>query len=87
MSSETENQELECPILESEEPVKEELITPTEETENKAQPTTAHLTTSVPRAVAVPRGAMSKTQLREARELFPDLTDGEIHRLYKKVTN
>ena len=29
---------------------------------------------------------MNRQQMREARELFAGLDDGEIHRLYKKVT-
>ena len=49
--------------------------------------TTLHLTSSVPRAATTPHGAMTRAQLREARELFPNLDDGEIYRLYKKVTN
>ena len=48
---------------------------------------TAHLSSSMPKIASAPKGAMTKSQLREARELFPDLSDGEIHRLYKKVTN
>ena len=48
---------------------------------------TAHLSSSMPNIASAPKGAMTKSQLREARELFPDLSDGEIHRLYKKVTN
>ena len=45
-----------------------------------------HLTSSVPRSASVPNGAMNRQQMREARELFAGLDDGEIHRLYKKVT-
>ena len=45
-----------------------------------------HLTSSVPRSASVPVGAMNRQQMREARELFAGLDDGEIHRLYKKVT-
>ena len=48
--------------------------------------TKSHLTSSVPRAASVPRGAMTKQELNEARALFRGLDDGEIHRLYKKVT-
>ena len=48
---------------------------------------TAHLTSSVPRAAVTPKGAMTNAQLREARELFPELSDREIHKLFKKVTN
>ena len=59
------------------------------EPESTAEPTTdtkAHLTSSVPKAAAAPRGSMTPTELREARELFGSLTDVEIHRVYKKVT-
>ena len=48
---------------------------------------TAHLASSMPKIASAPKGAMTRSQLREARELFPDLSDGEIFRLYKKVTN
>ena len=48
--------------------------------------TKSHLTSSVPRAASLPRGAMTKQELNEARALFRGLDDGEIHRLYKKVT-
>lgn len=48
---------------------------------------TAHLASSLPKIASAPKGAMTRSQLREARELFPDLSDGEIFRLYKKVTN
>ena len=46
----------------------------------------AHLTGSVPRAARVPRGALSKSEMAELRQLFSGLDDSEIHRLYKKVT-
>lgn len=52
----------------------------------KPQDTTSHLGGSVPRRAQTPRGAMTKAEMREARELFHDLDDAEIHRLYKKVT-
>ena len=54
--------------------------------EAKPQDTTSHLSGSIPRRVETPRGAMTKAEMREARELFRDLDDAEIHRLYKKVT-
>lgn len=54
--------------------------------ETKPQDTTSHLGGSIPRRVETPRGAMTKAEMREARELFHDLDDAEIHRLYKKVT-
>lgn len=59
-----------------------------EEVIPEAEPksTTSHLSGSIPRRVETPRGAMTKAEMREARELFHDLDDAEIHRLYKKVT-
>ena len=59
-----------------------------EEVIAEAEPksTTSHLSGSVPRKVETPRGAMTKSEMREARELFEGLSDAEIHRLYKKVT-
>ncbi len=46
----------------------------------------AHLTSSVPRAAKTPAGSLTKGELREIRELFKNLDDNEIQRLYKKVT-
>ena len=46
----------------------------------------AHLTSSVPRAAMPPMDRMSKEALMEAREIFSDMDDTEIQRLYKKVT-
>lgn len=59
-----------------------------EEVIPEAEPksTTSHLTGSVPRRVETPKGVMTKAEMREAREIFYDLDDAEIHRLYKKVT-
>ena len=54
--------------------------------EAETKSTTSHLTGSVPRRVETPKGVMTKAEMREARELFYDLDDAEIHRLYKKVT-
>jgi hypothetical protein len=51
-----------------------------------ARATKAHLTSSVPRSAGMPAGSMSRSELREARELFCGLDDKEIHRLYKRVT-
>lgn len=48
--------------------------------------TRSHLTSSVPRVASTPVERMSRTALLEARELFSDMTDTEIQRLYKKVT-
>ena len=59
-----------------------------EEVISEAEPksTTSHLSGSIPKRVETPRGAMTKSEMREARELFEGLDDAEIHRLYKKVT-
>lgn len=46
----------------------------------------SHLTDSMPRSVRSPEGAMTRREMRAARELFSDLCDAEIQRLYKKVT-
>ena len=46
----------------------------------------AHLTSSVPRTAKPPLDRMSKEALMEAREIFLDMDDTEIQRLYKKVT-
>ncbi len=46
-----------------------------------------HLGGSVPRAAAVPKSAMSSRELREAREIFGDIGDGELIRLYRRVTS
>ncbi len=45
----------------------------------------SHITSAVPRAASSPRG-MSRRELGIARELFSDLSDSEIQRLYQKVT-
>ena len=49
--------------------------------------TKAHLSSSVPRAASAPLGAMSKQELSDARNIFCDMDDNEIQRLYKRVTN
>ena len=46
----------------------------------------SHLTTSVPSAARSPRGGMSARELEEARQIFGNISDAEIYRLYKKVT-
>ncbi len=46
----------------------------------------SHLTSSVPRMAKVPVGAISKAEMAEMREIFGDIDDSEIHRLYKRVT-
>lgn len=46
----------------------------------------SHLIGCVPRAVSTPKESMSHGELTRAREIFSDLSDREIHELYKKVT-
>ena len=46
----------------------------------------SHLTGSFPKAATSPSFAMPKEELAIARSLFEDLDDGEIRKLYKKVT-
>lgn len=45
----------------------------------------AHLRPSMDRGAASPRGALSGEEMRRAKELFSDLSDGEIQRLYRRV--
>lgn len=60
------------------------------ETETDKTPAPAgnlsHLSSSVPRGASLPRGAMTKAEMREMRELLGNLDDAELHRLYKRVT-
>ena len=46
----------------------------------------SHLFSSVPRTSAHGRDLPTSEQMAEARRLFTDLNDAQIHRLYKKVT-
>ena len=46
----------------------------------------AHLTTAYGKNASVPSGAMTQRELAEAREIFGNLGDLEIQRLYKRVT-
>ena len=48
--------------------------------------TRSHLYSSVPGASALPKGTISERELTAARELFPDISDSEIRKLYKTVT-
>ncbi len=52
----------------------------------RAPNTRAHLQSAVPKFAAMPRGSMSEQELIMARELFGDLSDREIKKLYRKVT-
>ena len=76
------------PTCEENAPVAEE-SKPCEEPSNTPSPTLntkAHLTSSVPRAARLPQGALTKGQMAEIREIFGDIDDAEIQRLYKRVT-
>lgn len=46
----------------------------------------SHMTSGVPRGASVPRGVMTASELNAARELFGNIDEREIMRLYKKVT-
>ena len=46
----------------------------------------SHLLSAVPRASALATNLPSGAEMAEARRLFSNLTDAQIHRLYKKVT-
>ena len=56
--------------------------------EAQAQPTDtkAHLTSSVPRSAKAPIGVLTKSEIGELRNIFANLSDTEIQRLYKRVT-
>ena len=45
----------------------------------------SHLVSSVPKSTARPMTDIPKRELEIARELFSDLSDREIHKLYRKV--
>ena len=47
----------------------------------------AHLLSAVPRASALATNLPSGAEMAEARRLFSNLTDAQICKLYKKVTN
>ena len=48
--------------------------------------TRSHLRSSVPRGASTPSGVLPAHELEAARELFSDLSDREIQKLYKKVS-
>ncbi len=50
------------------------------------QNTRAHLKSSLPKRSRPPVTGMSSGQWQEARELFEDMSDSEIEKLYKTVT-
>lgn len=47
----------------------------------------SHLLSAVPRSSALATNLPSNAEMAEARRLFSNLSDAQIHRLYKKVTN
>ena len=49
--------------------------------------TRAHLSPAVPRMAASPSTGISREELRVMRDVFGDISDSDIRRLYKKVTN
>lgn len=46
----------------------------------------AHLFGAAPRGAASPSGTLSEKELVSARELFSDMSDKDIQKLYRKVT-
>ena len=51
------------------------------------QNTRAHLSSAVPRMAVAPGERISREELRMMRGIFGDLSDADLQRLYKKVTN
>ena len=70
-----------APVAEESKPCEELSNTPSHTVNTKA-----HLTSSVPRAARLPQGALTKGQMAEIREIFGNIDDAEIQRLYKRVT-
>ncbi len=68
------------------EPMCEENASEADPTPSPTVNTKAHLTSSVPRVARLPQGALTKGQMAEIREIFGDIDDAEIQRLYKRVT-
>lgn len=52
----------------------------------KESDTRAHLFDTVGRSASAPVGAMSQRELAAARELFGNMSDADIQRLYRKVS-
>ena len=46
----------------------------------------SHLTSSVPASAKSPESGLTGKDMAKMREMFGDMTDAEIHKLYKKVT-
>lgn len=55
-------------------------------TKRRRQDTRSHLRSAYGRSASSPPGMMTQRELSAARELFGNLSDSEIQRLYKKVT-
>ena len=58
----------------------------TDEAQVQPTDTKAHLTSSVPRSARAPIGVLTKSEIGELRNIFANLSDTEIQRLYKRVT-
>lgn len=56
-------------------------------TPRKASDNRAHLFSAVPRASASASEPISASEMAEARRLFSDLSDAQIYKLHKKVSN
>lgn len=56
-------------------------------TARRASDNRAHLMSAVPRQGALAANLPTAEQMAEARRLFSNLSDAQIHRLYQKVTN
>ena len=52
----------------------------------RTQDTRSHLKSAHGRSATAPTGMMSQYELASARELFPNMSDADLQRLYKKVT-
>lgn len=48
--------------------------------------TRSHLRVSAPGGARAPEGLLSREELKAAKELFSDLSEGELHSLYRRVT-
>ena len=48
--------------------------------------TRSHLRASAPGGARTPSGLLSREELKAAKELFSDLSEGELHSLYRRVT-
>ncbi len=53
----------------------------------RARDTRSHLTGTVPKGAASPRGSMTSSELAAARDLFVGMSDSQIQALYKRVNN